>query len=159
MKKHIKIFLISLVIVVAALVLFSMIELELSVAMVEQAKAISYVVTLAGIVSLFSWYNRKAVLVDADDVESADYINQIQNRALNFMLAINIVNAFVIALASEQSIHFMTGISLMVVLVAPIIFRTMHEKEGEKKAAAEKAAEEAENVDLSESVEEDETES
>lgn len=129
MKPHIKAFLLSAIVVFAAGILSKYIELELSLPMVEQAKAISYFVTLAGVVTAFSWYKRTATPVAEGVLETPPENIEKQKRVLIFMVIINVINAGVLSLSTEQSIQLMAGISLLVVVISPIVFRTMQEKD------------------------------
>ncbi len=130
MKYHLKIFIISLTLVTLCFVLSRNMEMVFPVALVEQAKAISYLITLVGIVVVFSWYKRTAVLVEQEASVSPPENTRKQKRVLLYLLIVNAINAGVLLFSSEQSIGLMIGISLMVVLIAPFIFKTMDETEG-----------------------------
>lgn len=129
MKKHVKAFIASIVLVVLGAILSKQVTLELSLELIEQAKAISYMVTLAGIVVLFSWYKRTATPVDEGVTETPVENMAKQNRIFIFLVIINLVNAVMLMLSNEQSIQMMAGISLMIIIISPIVFRTMQEKD------------------------------
>lgn len=127
MKLNIKIFLFSILAVALGVFLSHQLNVELSKELLAQAESISYVLTLAGIVVLFSWYNRKAIRTeDGEDELPANLA--IQTKVMYYLLLINIMNAGVLICSTIQSIQLMTGISLLVVLISPAIFRTMREK-------------------------------
>lgn len=129
MKNHIKAFILSAVIVLAGGILSKYIDLNLSVEMIEQAKAISYLVTLGGVVTAFSWYKRTAIPVEqGDESVPAENVEK-QNRVLIYMTIINFVNACVLSLSPVEPIQLMSGISLIVVIISPVVFRTMQEKD------------------------------
>ncbi|MDA3852830.1 MAG: hypothetical protein PF444_01095 [Bacteroidales bacterium] len=129
MKKHLKAFIASAVLVVLGAILSKQITLELSLELIEQAKAISYMVTLAGIVVLFSWYKRTATPVDEGVTETPVENLAKQDRIFLFLVLINLVNAVMLMLSNEQSIQMMAGISLLIIVISPIVFRTMQEKD------------------------------
>ncbi len=129
MKNHIKAFLLSVVFIIVGIVLSRVVEADLSDALVEQSKAISYFVTLAGIVTVFSWYKRKAVEVEIGELEVPTENVQLQKRVYIYLLIINFINAGMLILSTEQSIQLMAGISLIMVVVSPVVFRTMQEKD------------------------------
>lgn len=129
MKNHVKAFLASAILIILGIVLSKFIIIELSVELIEQAKAISYLVTLAGIVVAFSWYKRTATAVEERVTETPPENVIKQNRILTYMVIINLVNAVMLSLSTEQSIQMMAGISLLVVIISPIVFRTMQEKD------------------------------
>lgn len=127
MQLKYKIFLLSLLAVIVGVLLSHQLNVELTESMLAQAESISYVVTLAGIVFLFNWYNRKAVRV-ADDEEELPGNIILQRKIMYYLLFINVMNACVLICSIKESIQLMTGISLLVVLISPAIFRTMREK-------------------------------
>ena len=129
MKSHIKAFFISIVLVFAGGILSKYLDLKFSLAMVEQAKSISYFVTLAGIVTAFSWYKRTATSVVEGESETPPENVVKQKRILLYLVIINFLNAAVLLLSTEESIQLMAGMSLLVVVISPIIFRTMQEKD------------------------------
>jgi len=127
MKYHFKIFLISAFVVLACAILSQVLGLESSAPVLAQAQSISYFVTLAGIVVLYGWYNRRATPVKEGEETPADNIKR-QHTVLKYMLFINVVNAAVLCFSTSQPVQLMTAISLLVVLISPMIFRTMQEK-------------------------------
>jgi len=129
MKNHIKAFILSAVLLLLGGILSKYITFELSVPLIEQAKAISYMVTLAGIVVLFSWYKRTATPVEAEVTVTPSENVAKQNRILLYLVIINFVNAIMLMLSPEQSIQMMASISLLVIIISPIVFRTMQEKD------------------------------
>lgn len=129
MKNHVKTFIASAVLVLLGGILSKYITLELSVELIEQAKAISYMVTLAGIVVLFSWYKRTATPVDEGVTETPAENVAKQNSIFIYMIMINLVNAAMLLFSTEQSIQMMAGISLLIIVISPIVFRTMQEKD------------------------------
>ena len=128
MKNNLKVFLLSAFLVTLGGVLSKYWEIELSLGMMEQVKAISYFVTLAGIVSAFSWYKRTATPVPENDENVPVENISKQNRVLIYLLVINTINAGVLLFSQVQPIQLMIGISLLVVLISPVVFRTMQEK-------------------------------
>lgn len=142
MKEHIKALLISIVLISAGVVLSKNLVTDFSAALIEQAKAVSYFVTLAGIVSAFSWYKRTATKLDfgTNEVPATDVVKQ--NRVLVYLVIINFINAGVIIFSTEKSILLMSSISLLVIAISPVIFRTMQEKEA---TPTEKSPKEKEN--------------
>ena len=142
MKNHIKVFILSAILLILGGVLSTYIDLDLSVPMVEQAKAISYMVTLAGVVVLFSWYKRTATPVDEGVSDTPKENIAKQNRILVYLLAINAINAVMLSLSTEESIQMMAAISLLVVLISPIMFRTMQEKDTMPPKSSDAAPEE-----------------
>lgn len=146
MKNHIKAFILSAVLLVLGGILSKYITLELSLELIEQAKAISYMVTLAGVVVLFSWYKRTATPVDEGDEETPLENIAKQNRILIYLVIINLVNALMLSLSTEESIQMMAGISLLVIIISPIVFRTMQEKD--TMHPSEEVKPEAEDVEI-----------
>lgn len=129
MKNHLKVFFVSIAFVILGALLSKQIDIHLSVELVEQAKAISYLVTLGGVVVAFSWYKRTASPVDAGVEETPKENVEKQNRVLFYMFVINLINAAVMTLSPVEPIQLMTGISLIVVIISPVVFRTMQEKD------------------------------
>lgn len=129
MKPHIKALFVCIIFVFGGAILSKIIETDFSPAMLEQAKAISYFVTLAGIVTAFSWYKRTATPVESGVTEIPEENQKLQKRVLLYMIIINFINGGVLILSTEESIQMMTGISLLVVIISPIVFRSMQEKD------------------------------
>ncbi len=127
MKIHFKIFLVSAALVILSGVLSGRLDLLLSEALIVQAQSISYFFTLAGVVFAFSWYNRTATPVK-EGVYALEANLKKQNRILYYLLCINVINAGVLLINTTQPVQLMTAISLLVVLISPMIFRTMQEK-------------------------------
>ena len=128
MKYHIKIFLISLALIVAGLFLSKSIELTLTDSLLAQAEAISYIVTLVGTVVAFSWYNRSATPTTNSTEIPIENIKK-QNKVLNYLLIISVINSLIILVNNDKPSQMMALIGLMVIIISPVIFRTMQEKE------------------------------
>lgn len=127
MSLHIKIFLASAVLLAAGYKLFDCIDYSLATVVIEQAKATSCMFTMVGIIVLFGWYKKKVALNEVPAEVSTDNIKQ-QKKVLYYMLAINFLNAIVLTITIDKSTTMMALMSLMVVIISPIIFRTMHDK-------------------------------
>lgn len=126
-----------MLLVLISILLTILIKKEFPVSLVEQSKAISYFVTLAGIVTIFSWYKRTATPVEIDVTDIPQENIDKQKKVLRYMLFINIVNAVMLALSTEKSIQFMCGISLLTVIISPFLFRTMQEKDSQPEPPVE----------------------
>ena len=128
MKYHFKIFLISLLLIAASLFLSKLIELTLTESLLAQAEAISYIVTLVGTVVAFSWYNRNATPTTNSTEIPIENIKK-QNKVLNYLLIISVINSLIILVNNDKPSQMMALIGLMVIIISPVIFRTMQEKE------------------------------
>lgn len=127
MKLHIRLFFISVAFVIVAILVVKSFSYEPSEALVVQSQAIAYFITLAGVILSFSWFKRKAISVDVDaEVPKENIV--LQNKVLYMLCGINFINAMMLIFTQEQSVQMMAGISLMMLLIAPTVFRTMQEK-------------------------------
>lgn len=127
MKLHIRLFFISVAFIITAIFVVKIITYVPSEALVVQSQAIAYFITLAGVILAFSWYKRKAIPLEIDaDVPQENLA--LQHKVLYMLCAINFINAAMLVCTQEQSVQMMAGISLMMLLVAPTVFRTMQEK-------------------------------
>ncbi len=127
MKLHIRFFFISVAFIVVAIFVVKMFSFEPPKDLVIQSQAIAYFITLAGVILAFSWFKRKAISVDIDTEVPKENI-VLQKKVLYVLCGINFVNAMMLIFNQEQSVQMMAGISLMMLLIAPTIFRTMQEK-------------------------------
>jgi hypothetical protein len=131
MKLHNKIFIISLLALIAGAIIYETTENTLSEAVLTQARAISYFVTLAGIASTFSWYKNTVLKIDLEDANHDKIVDEKGKKVFRMMLIFNIINAIIISVASDPSIHFMAGISLLIIPMTPRIITNINEKEPE----------------------------
>lgn len=128
MKLHIRLFLLSLLLIIAAIVGVQMMDFSPSEVLVTQSEATAYFVTFVGVVLSFRWFKMRVTPVaQGEDVpaENLEY----QKKVLYILFGINVLNALILIFSQKESIQMMVGISLIVLLISPHIFRTMQEKE------------------------------
>ncbi len=103
-------------------------DFTLSETLLAQAEAVSYIITLVGIVVAFGWYKRNIVSINSDEETPKQNIEK-QKTVLNYLFTISVINAALIALGSGDSTQMMALIILSVILISPIIFRSMQDKD------------------------------
>ena len=136
MKLHIRLFLISIFLIVLAIVGIQMINYAPSEAMVAQAEATAYFITFAGVILVFRWFKQKATPVGEGEQVPVSNVAA-QKKVLYTLLGINVLNAVILMVSQKQSVQMMVGISLIVILISPHLFRTMQEKDGVVETSSE----------------------
>ena len=128
MKLHIRLFLISLALIVVAVVVVKLIDFTPSEAVVAQSEATAYIITFVGVILSFRWFKIHATPVDVgQDIPANNLV--CQKKVMYILLVINALNALVLVFSQKESVQMMLGISLIVLLISPHVFRTMQEKD------------------------------
>ena len=128
MKLHIRLFFLSLLLIVLAIVGVQMMNFSPSEALIAQSEATAYFITFVGVILSFRWFKMRATPVaQGEDVPEKNL--EYQKKVLYILFGINVLNALILIFSQKESIQMMVGISLIVLLISPHIFRTMQEKE------------------------------
>lgn len=128
MKLHIRLFFVSLALIVFAIVLVKILDFSPSEAVVVQSEATAYFITFVGVILSFRWFKVKATAVEpGEEVPSRNL--ELQKKVLYVLLGINALNALILVFSQKESVQMMVGISIIVLLISPSVFRTMQEKD------------------------------